>query len=56
MLLWEIEPSTWIQGIILFDNMWKKGIVKIVFVRSDNNKADLMTKNLGNELYAKHTK
>ena len=34
----------------------KKGIVKIVFVRSEDNKADLMTKNLGNELYAKHTK
>ena len=34
----------------------KKGIVKIVFVRSEDNKADLMTKNLGNDLYAKHTK
>ena len=34
----------------------KKGIVNIVFVRSEDNKADLMTKNLGNDLYAKHTK
>ena len=34
----------------------KKGIVKIVFVRSEDYKADLMTKNLGNDLYAKHTK
>ena len=34
----------------------KKVIVKIVFVRSEDNKADLMTKNLGNDLYAKHTK
>ena len=34
----------------------EKGIVKIVFVLSEDNKADLMTKNLGNELYAKHTK
>ena len=34
----------------------KKGIVKIVFVCSEDNKADLMTKNLGNDLYAKHTK
>ena len=34
----------------------EKGIVKIVFVRSEDNKADLMTKNLGNDLYAKHTK
>ena len=34
----------------------EKGIVKIVFVRSEDNKTDLMTKNLGNELYAKHTK
>ena len=34
----------------------KKGIVKIVFVCSEDNKVDLMTKNLGNDLYAKHTK
>ena len=34
----------------------EKGIVKIVFVCSEVNKADLMTKNLGNDLYAKHTK
>ena len=34
----------------------EKGIIKIVFVRSEDNKADLMTKNLWNELYAKHTK
>ena len=34
----------------------KKGLVKIVFVRSEDNKADLMTKNLGNKLYAKHMK
>ena len=34
----------------------KKGIVKIVFVCSEDNKADLMTKNLGKGLYAKHTK
>ena len=34
----------------------KKGIVKVIFVCLEDNKADLMTKNLGNELYAKHTK
>ena len=33
-----------------------KGIVEIVFVRSEDNKAGLMTKNLGNKLYAKHMK
>ena len=33
----------------------KKGVLKIVFVRSSENKADLMTKNLGTELYNKHT-
>ena len=32
------------------------GIVKNVFVRSEDNKADLMTKNLRIDLYAKHTK
>ena len=34
----------------------EKDIFKIVFVRSEDNKADLMTKNLGKDLYAKHTK
>ena len=34
----------------------KKGIVKIFFVCSEDKKAYLMTKNLGNDLYAKHTK
>ena len=39
-----------------FPEYIKKGIVKIVFVRSEDNQADLMTKNIGNELYAKHMK
>ena len=34
----------------------KNGIVEIVFVLSEDNKADFMTKNLGNDLYANHTK
>ena len=34
----------------------EKGKVKIVFVHSEDSKVDLMTKNLGNDLYAKHTK
>ena len=34
----------------------EKGIVKIVFVCSEDNKADLMMKHQGNDLYEKHTK
>ena len=32
----------------------ENGKVKVVFVRSAENEADIMTKNLGNELYNKH--
>ena len=32
------------------------GIVKTVFVRTEDNKVNLMMKNLGSDLYAKHTK
>ena len=31
------------------------GIVKIVFVRSEENDSDLFTKNLNGELYQKHS-
>ena len=34
----------------------EKGILKIVFVRSADNVADVMTKNLGRESFEKHTK
>ena len=30
------------------------GVIKILFVKSEDNKADGMTKNLGGEQYAKH--
>jgi hypothetical protein len=30
------------------------GIIKIIFVRSQNNTSDIMTKNLGGDLYTKH--
>lgn len=30
------------------------GVIKILFVKSDDNKADGMTKNLGGELHEKH--
>ena len=45
--------DTWYHFVREYIN---KGIVKIVFVRSEDNKADFMKKNLGNKLYAKHTK
>jgi len=32
----------------------EEGKVKIIFVKSEENEADIMTKNLGNELYNKH--
>ena len=34
----------------------EKGILKVVFVRSAENVADVMTKNLGRELFEKHVK
>ena len=33
----------------------KDGIVKIEFVRSENNDSDIFTKNLGKELFMKHS-
>lgn len=32
----------------------ESGVIKIVFVRSEENTADIMTKNLGHELFSKH--
>jgi hypothetical protein len=32
------------------------GVIKIVFVRSEDNDSDIMTKNLASELYGKHSK
>ena len=31
------------------------GIVKIVFVRSEENDSDMMTKNVSSQLHAKHS-
>ena len=36
-------------------NLQQDGIVEVIFVRTDKNDADLYTKNLGNELYTKHS-
>ena len=33
----------------------RKGIIVLIFVRSDKNAADLFTKHLGKELYSRHT-
>ena len=32
-----------------------EGFIKIIFVRTDENDADLFTKNLGSEKYNKHS-
>jgi len=34
----------------------KDGVVKILFIKSENNNSDLYTKNLGEELFNKHSK
>ena len=34
----------------------EEGIVKIIFVRSNENDSDIFTKNLGGDLYAKHSR
>ena len=31
------------------------GFIKIIFVKSDQNKSDIFTKNVSNEIYEKHT-
>ena len=46
------DPNTWIVAIILSGD----GIVKVVFVQSKMQKADLYTKNTPQEIYKKHTK
>ena len=33
----------------------EEGTVKIIFVRSEDNDADVFTKNVGEQVYAKHT-
>ena len=33
----------------------EEGVIKIEFVRSENNDSDIFTKNLGNELFIKHS-
>ena len=32
------------------------GIIKIIFVRSENNESDILTKNLQSELFGKHSR
>ena len=32
-----------------------EGFIKVIFVKTDENDADLFTKNLGSEKYAKHS-
>ncbi len=34
----------------------ENGILKIIFVKSEDNDSDTMTKNLGGDLYSKHSK
>ena len=34
----------------------EEGIVKIIFVRSNESNSDIFTKNLGGDLYAKHSR
>jgi len=31
------------------------GVIKIIFVKSGDNDSDIMTKNLGEDLYSKHS-
>jgi len=31
------------------------GVIKIIFVKSGDNDSDIMTKNLGGDLYSKHS-
>ena len=33
----------------------EEGVIKIVFVRLEDNDSDIMTKNLGSLLYSKHS-
>ena len=35
--------------------LMEEGIIKVEFVRSENNDSDIFTKNLGKELFAKHS-
>jgi hypothetical protein len=37
-------------------NLQEKGLIKIDFVRSEENTSDIMTKNVTTELFEKHTK
>ena len=36
-------------------NYMEEGTVKIIFVQSEDNYADVFTKNVGEQVYAKHT-
>ena len=36
--------------------LFEQGIVKIEFVKSENNNSDIFTKNLGQEMVKKHSK
>jgi hypothetical protein len=42
------------QDITLSESNFESGFLKIVFVNSKDNKADMFTKNVSSELYDKH--
>jgi fatty acid/phospholipid biosynthesis enzyme len=55
--LWlKIQVQECVQGILTQDVILCDEFIKIIFVKSDENVADMFTKNIGKEIYESHMK